>query len=61
MGKVGEETHEKPRSRWKNITLDLKKIGWETRDWIDLAQDGAKWLIVVNVWVLHNAGNLLTS
>jgi hypothetical protein len=37
------------RLRWKyNINTQLKEIGWESMDWIDLAQDRGKWLEVVN-------------
>jgi hypothetical protein len=30
----------RPRHRWvDNIKMDLKEIGWDGMDWIDLAQD----------------------
>jgi hypothetical protein len=30
----------RPRRRWAdNIKLDLREIGWDGVDWIDLAQD----------------------
>jgi hypothetical protein len=30
----------KPRRRWvDNIKMDLREIGWDGMDWIDLAQD----------------------
>jgi hypothetical protein len=30
----------KERSRWvDNIKMDLREIGWDDMDWIDLAQD----------------------
>jgi hypothetical protein len=30
----------RPRRRWEeNIKMDLRKIGWDGMDWIDLAQD----------------------
>jgi hypothetical protein len=29
-----------PRHRWvSNIKMDLREIGWDSMDWIDLAQD----------------------
>jgi hypothetical protein len=28
--------------------MDLKEIGWEHVNWIDLAQDGDQWRILVN-------------
>jgi hypothetical protein len=31
----------RPRHRWvDNIKIDLREIGWDGTDWIDLAQDG---------------------
>jgi hypothetical protein len=30
----------RPRRRWvNNIKIDLREIGWDGMDWIDLAQD----------------------
>jgi hypothetical protein len=30
----------RPRRRWvDNIKIDLREIGWDSMDWIDLAQD----------------------
>jgi hypothetical protein len=30
----------RPRHRWQdNIRMDLREIGWDGVDWIDLAQD----------------------
>jgi hypothetical protein len=30
----------RPRRRWEdNIKMDLREVGWEGADWIDLAQD----------------------
>jgi hypothetical protein len=38
----------RPRRRWvDNIKMDLREIGWDSRDWIDLAQDGDQWRAVV--------------
>jgi hypothetical protein len=39
------------RSRRKgmdNIKIDLRDIGWDGMDWIDLAQDRDKWRALVN-------------
>ena len=34
----------RPRHRWKdNIKMDLKEVGCEGMDWIDLAQDWDRW------------------
>jgi hypothetical protein len=39
----------KPRSRWvDNIKMDLREIGWDDMDWIDLAQDRDQWWALVN-------------
>jgi hypothetical protein len=35
--------------RWvDNIKIDLREIGWDGVDWIDLAQDRDKWKALVN-------------
>jgi hypothetical protein len=31
-----------------NIKLDLKWIGWDGVDWIDMAQDREQWRALVN-------------
>jgi hypothetical protein len=34
----------RPRRRWvDNIKIDLREIGWDYVDWIDLAQDRDQW------------------
>jgi hypothetical protein len=39
----------KLRRRWvDNIKMDLREIGWDGMDWVDLAQDRDKWRILVN-------------
>jgi hypothetical protein len=39
----------RPRRRWEDgIRMDLKEIGWGNVDWIQLAQDRARWRAVVN-------------
>jgi hypothetical protein len=39
----------KPKSRWEDgIKMDLKQTGWESVEWIHLAQDRGRWLAVVN-------------
>jgi hypothetical protein len=38
-----------PRRRWvDNIKLDLREIGWNSVDWIDMAQDRDQWRALVN-------------
>ena len=56
----------RPRRRWvDNITMDLQEVGCGYMDWIGLAQDRDRWRTLVgavmNLRVLWNAGNFLTS
>jgi hypothetical protein len=49
MGKLeGKRPLGRPRRRWEDIRMDLRKIGWGGMDWIDLAQDRDRWRAVVN-------------
>jgi hypothetical protein len=37
------------KCRWvDNIKMDLRDVGWDGRDWIDLAQDRDRWRAYVN-------------
>jgi hypothetical protein len=39
-----------PRHRWvDNIKLDLREIGWDGMDWVDLAEDGDQWRALVKM------------
>jgi hypothetical protein len=39
----------RPRRRWvDNIKMDLREIGCDDMDWIDLAQDRERWRALVN-------------
>jgi hypothetical protein len=39
----------RPRRRWvDNIKMDLRGIGWDGMDWINLAQDRDQWRALVN-------------
>jgi hypothetical protein len=39
----------RPRRRWvDNIKMDLREIGWDVMDWIDLAKDRDQWRGLVN-------------
>jgi hypothetical protein len=47
----------RPRRGWvDNIKMDLREIGWDRMDWIDLAQNRDQWRALVNAemnfWVL---------
>jgi hypothetical protein len=38
----------RPRRRWvDNIQMDLREIGWDGGDWIDLDQDRDRWRALV--------------
>jgi hypothetical protein len=46
----------RPRRKWvDNIEVDLRDIGWDSMDWIDLAKDRDQWRALVNtvmnLWV----------
>jgi hypothetical protein len=42
----------RPRRRWvDNIKMDLREIGWDGVDWIELAQDRDQWRALVNTVV----------
>jgi hypothetical protein len=39
----------RPRCRWvDNIKMDLREIGLDGKDWMDLAQDRDQWRALVN-------------
>jgi hypothetical protein len=39
----------RPRRRWvDNIKMDLREMGWDEADWMDIAQDRVKWRALVN-------------
>jgi hypothetical protein len=44
-----------------NIKMDLTDIGWDSMDWIDLAEDRDQWRALVNVvmnfWVHKMLGS----
>jgi hypothetical protein len=48
-----------------NIKMDLREIGWDGVDWIDLAQDRGQWRALVstvmNLRVPENAGKFLSG
>jgi hypothetical protein len=50
---VGNQEGKRPlrrlRRRWlDNIKMDLREIGWDGVDWIDMAQDRDQWRALVN-------------
>jgi hypothetical protein len=45
----GKRTVGRSRRRWAdNIKIDLREIGWDGRDWIEMAQDRDQWRALVN-------------
>jgi hypothetical protein len=39
----------RPTRRWvDNIEMDLREIGWDGLDWMDMAQDRDQWRALVN-------------
>jgi hypothetical protein len=45
----GKRPLERPRRWWvENIKMDLREIGWDGMDWIDLVQDRDQWRALVD-------------
>jgi hypothetical protein len=45
----GKRPLRRPRCRWvNNIKTELREVGWDGIDWIDLAQDRDQWKTLVN-------------
>jgi hypothetical protein len=45
----GKRSLGRPRRRWMDtIKMDLREIGWDGVDWIELAQDMNQWRALVN-------------
>jgi hypothetical protein len=39
----------RPRRKWEdNVGTDLEDMGWDSMDWIDLAEDRDQWHAIVN-------------
>jgi hypothetical protein len=39
----------RPRRRWVvNIKVNIREIGWDVVDWIDMAQDRDQWRALMN-------------
>jgi hypothetical protein len=36
------------RRWWTIIIMDLREIGWDGMDWIDMVQDRDQWMALVN-------------
>jgi hypothetical protein len=50
VGKAeGMRPLERPRRKWvDNVKIVLRQIGWDSLDWIELAQDRDQWRALVN-------------
>jgi hypothetical protein len=49
VGKPGKRPLGRPSHRWvNNIKIDLREIGCEGMDWIDLVADRDQWSALVN-------------
>jgi hypothetical protein len=62
----GKRPLRRPRRRWvDNIKIDLREIGWDFMDWINLAQDREQWRTLVNtvmsLGIVQNVGKFLSS
>jgi hypothetical protein len=55
VGKLeGKRPLGRPRHRWvDNIKIDLREVGWDGMDWIDLAQNRDQWRALVNTVMNH--------
>jgi hypothetical protein len=56
----------RPRHGWMdNIKIDIRELGLDGVDWIDLAEDRDQWWALVNtimnLWVPQNAGKFLSG
>jgi hypothetical protein len=50
---VGKPEEKRPLGRVRrrgmdNIKMDLREVGWDGMDWIDVAQDRDQWRALVN-------------
>jgi len=61
---LGKRGGKRPFGREGNIKMDLREVGYECMDWIELALDRDMWQAlfnkVMNLRVPKNAGNFLT-
>jgi hypothetical protein len=45
---VGKPEGKRPLGRPDNIKMDLREIGWDGVEWIDMAQNRDQWRALVN-------------
>jgi hypothetical protein len=55
MGKSeGKREVGRSKHRWEDkIKVDIREIGWDGMDWIDLAQDRDQWRALANMVMNH--------
>jgi hypothetical protein len=57
MGKPeGNRPLRRSRRRWMDnikILVELREIGWDDKDWINLTQDRDQWRVLVNTVMNH--------
>jgi hypothetical protein len=46
---VGKQGGKRPLGRLRCRWVDLREIGWDSMDWIDLAQDRDQWRAPLNM------------
>jgi hypothetical protein len=58
---VGKTEGKRPlgRPRWDNIKMDLREIGWDGMNWIDLAQNRDQWRALVNTVITFEFHKML--
>jgi hypothetical protein len=51
---AGKRPLGRPRRRWEDgIRVDIRKTGWGSVEWIQLAQDRDRWRALVNSVINH--------
>jgi hypothetical protein len=62
---VGKPEGKRPLGRPRRKWVDIRTIGWDGMDWIDLSQNRDQWRAlvntVINLRVPQNAGKFLNS
>jgi hypothetical protein len=59
---VGKRPLGRPRRRWvDNIKTDLREVGWDGMDWVDLAQYRDRWRALVKAAMNSGFHKMLES
>jgi hypothetical protein len=52
----------RPRRMWvNNIKMDLREMGWDGIDWIDVANDRDQWRALVNTVMNHRVPSVMSE